>query len=401
MASLAQIVPAQQCLVQRPAMELPRPRRRVTELDILRGFLLLWMTLTHLPTKASIISNQTFGFVSGAEGFIFLSAFMVGQLEFHIEGNSGFAATVRDIRRRTFRIYVYHCALLVGAFTLVAQIGVSFHRLALENLLSYYIQSPNKALLAAALLEYRPSLFDILPMYIVFMALTPVARGIARRWTWAPVIGVSLAVWVAAQFGLRKWMYAHVDLFGLSVPESSTGAFDLYAWQLLWMAGLALGTMSAGRFSGATESNRMKGESRVRTWVLILSVAVAACFVVLRYSPADHWMNAEWYGRLIDKWHLGAARIVNFAAITTIVVRYGSRIAAFVILKPLALLGRASIEVFSAHVVCSVAGQAMSKDADPQLTAWQQVTLLAVTLTVLFSTAAVCARRNQNRRRER
>ena len=35
------------------------------------------MTLTHLPTKASVISNQTFGFVSGAEGFIFLAAFMV------------------------------------------------------------------------------------------------------------------------------------------------------------------------------------------------------------------------------------------------------------------------------------------------------------------------------------
>jgi hypothetical protein len=29
------------------------------------------MTLTHLPTKASVIANQTFGFVSDAEGFIF------------------------------------------------------------------------------------------------------------------------------------------------------------------------------------------------------------------------------------------------------------------------------------------------------------------------------------------
>jgi hypothetical protein len=50
-------------------------------LDILRGFLLLWMTLTHLPTKASVISNQTFGIVSSAEGFIFLAAFLVGQIE--------------------------------------------------------------------------------------------------------------------------------------------------------------------------------------------------------------------------------------------------------------------------------------------------------------------------------
>jgi hypothetical protein len=47
------------------------------ELDILRGFLLLRMTLTHLRTKASLIFNQTFGFVSDAEWFTFLSAFLL------------------------------------------------------------------------------------------------------------------------------------------------------------------------------------------------------------------------------------------------------------------------------------------------------------------------------------
>jgi len=143
-------------------------RGRLVELDILRGFLLLWMTLTHLPTKANLISNQTFGFVSGAEGFIFLAAFMVGQLEYRIEQKSGPSATVRDLSKRTVRIYLYHCALLAIAFTLVAEFGVSFHRLALQNLLSFYLQQPQHATIAAALLLYRPSLLDILPMYIVF-----------------------------------------------------------------------------------------------------------------------------------------------------------------------------------------------------------------------------------------
>src|SRR5437588_9882948 len=100
-----------------------KPTGRLIELDILRGFLLLWMTLTHLPTKASVVSNQTFGFVSGAEGFIFLAAFMVGQLEYRIEQKRGQSATVRDLSKRTLRIYVYHCALLAIAFTLVAEIG--------------------------------------------------------------------------------------------------------------------------------------------------------------------------------------------------------------------------------------------------------------------------------------
>ena len=51
---------------------LGRLQRR-PELDALRGIFLVWMTLTHLPTVASIYVNQPFGFVSGAEGFIFLS----------------------------------------------------------------------------------------------------------------------------------------------------------------------------------------------------------------------------------------------------------------------------------------------------------------------------------------
>jgi hypothetical protein len=40
-------------------------------------------------------------------------------------------------------------------------------------------------------------------------------------------------------------VYCHSDFFGLHVPESSTGAFDLYGWQLLWMIGLALGSIYA------------------------------------------------------------------------------------------------------------------------------------------------------------
>lgn len=86
-----------------------RPTGRLIELDILRGFLLLWMTLTHLPTRASVISNQTFGFVSGAEGFIFLAGFMIGQLTHRLQQKLGEGGTNRDLAKRTARVYLYHC----------------------------------------------------------------------------------------------------------------------------------------------------------------------------------------------------------------------------------------------------------------------------------------------------
>jgi hypothetical protein len=54
--------------------------QRSPKLDALRGVFLVWMTLTHLPTHLSDILNEPFGFVSSAEGFVFLSALLVARL---------------------------------------------------------------------------------------------------------------------------------------------------------------------------------------------------------------------------------------------------------------------------------------------------------------------------------
>jgi hypothetical protein len=364
-----------------------KPRGRLIELDILRGFLLVWMTFTHLPTKANLISNQTFGFVSGAEGFIFLAGFMIGQLEHHIEKKRGARATLRDIGKRTLRVYLYHMALVAIAFTVFASLAVAHHLQAIQNLLSYFLQSPKEAVAAAALLVYRPSLLDILPMYVVFLALTPLARRAAGRWTWDPVIYTSLIVWAAAQFGLRHWLYNHVVLFGLSVPESSTGAFDLYAWQLLWMAGLALGSINAERIAPVQDSSEVQPELALTNTVVRLSMVVSAVFLVLRYSPYEHWFAPEIFNWLTDKWHLGAARVINFTALTIVLVRYGAPIANFLLFRPLALLGQASIEVFSLHLLFCFVGDSLSHSPDPVLPAWQQILLLISTMTGLFSIA--------------
>jgi hypothetical protein len=371
---------------------------RLVELDILRGFLLLWMTFTHLPTKASVISNQTFGFVSGAEGFIFLAGFMIGQLEHRIEQRRGREATLRDIVKRTTRVYAYHVGLLAIAFTVFAEIAARYHRVALQNLLSFYFAHPKPAIIAALILEYRPSLLDILPMYVIFLALTLVARRTARRFGWDPVVYVSFGVWAVAQFGLRAWLYRHVNLFGLGVPEDSTGAFDMYAWQLLWIVGLALGSIYSDQIAEVTAPSGEGHDSGLPSWVIRLSIFMALGFLFLRYSPVDHWMNRESYGWLIDKWHLGPARVINFSALAIVLVRYGQYIASFRLFQPLALLGRASIAVFSVHVICCLAGDAFSTSGDPDLPWWQQSILLVVTVFALFATAQLHLRRTEERK---
>ena len=379
-----------------PAAPVQKSGGRLVELDILRGFLLVWMTMTHLPTKASLVSNQTFGFVSGAEGFIFLAAFMVGQLEERIELKRGRLAPFKDIAKRTARIYLYHCGLLAIAFTAFAAIAIDLHRVALQNLLSFFFLSPRQAIEAAALLWYRPSLFDILPMYIVFMLLTPIAREIARCWSWEPVLVIGFGIWTAAQFGLRGWLYTHVNVFGPKVPQDSTGAFDLYAWQFLWIVGVALGTIFADHVNG----KKVKDEQSagIPRSVVTLSAVIASAFLVLRYSPADHWIDPNVYGWLIDKWHLGPARFINFSAIAVLLVRYGTKIASLKIFAPLAWLGQASLEVFSVHILCCLIGDSLNGAAEPLLTFWQQTLLLAGTITALFVTAYLVRARAKKKR---
>jgi hypothetical protein len=394
--ALAAPVPVTSSPAQSPAA-IAKPR--LLGPDILRGFLLLWMALTHMPTQASVISNQTFGFVSGAEGFIFLSAFMVSRLELHIERKSGSRATWFDLSKRTLRVYLYHCALLAVAFTLVAAVGVTFHRLALENLLSYYLQSPKQATLAALMLEYRPSLLDILPMYVVFMALTPFVRELARRWSWKPVLAVSAAIWLAAQFGLRAWIYAHFHPFGIVVPQSSTGAFNLYGWQLLWMSGLALGTISGRVPPGHSPLSEIR--LQVSSRFLRASIIIASILVILRYCPADQWINPNLYGWLIDKWQLGPVRLVDFTALTAIVIRYGGRLTKLPLVSRLSSLGQASIEVFSVHVLFCLGAHALSAEADPQFPWWEQILLLSVTIAGLFATAHVALRYGRRGRQRR
>jgi hypothetical protein len=133
-------------------------------------------------------------------------------------------------------------------------------------------------------------------------------------------------------------------------------------------------------------------------WLVRLSISLAVIFLLLRYSPVDHWINAESYGWLIDKWHLGPARVINFAALAIFLVRFGQNIAALPVFQPLVLLGRASIEVFSVHVLCCLAGDALSRDADPNLPWREQIPLLVTTIAVLFLTGYMVTRRNERRR---
>src|SRR5215831_15378334 len=146
---------------------------RRLELDAARGLMLVWMTLMHLPTFASVFVNQPFGFVSSAEGFIFLSALFTGRIYWLLAEREGYRTMRAKLWARTLRLYAYHACLLAFTFLVAAPIAATGNRPGLHNLLDYYFAAgPQRAIVDSALLIYRPPLLDILPMYIIFLALT-------------------------------------------------------------------------------------------------------------------------------------------------------------------------------------------------------------------------------------
>src|SRR6201996_6096304 len=225
-------------------LRLGKVQRR-PELDALRGLFLVWMTLTHLPTRLSDMVNQPFGFITSAEGFVFLSAMLVAILYTHQIAEDGEQVRAK-LWKRALMIYGYHLIMLAVVFTVVAAFAAHTHRAAIYNLLNFYLAHPLTAIIGSLLLIYCPPLLDILPMYVTFLLLTPYILSFAVRRGWNLILLASGFVWLLAQFGLRTWMHnLVVHATDLHIPLQETGAFNLFAWQAIWVLALWLGAKSA------------------------------------------------------------------------------------------------------------------------------------------------------------
>ena len=367
-------------------VNLQKTAQRLPQLDTLRGFLLVWMTLTHLPTRVSAYSNQMVGYVSAAEGFILLAAILVGRIQQGAAEKFGAPAARWNLWRRALRIYRYHLVLLGFAFSAGGAAAAYFHRVPLQNLLDFFLQHPAQALIAAPVLLYNPPLLDILPMYIVFMLFTPLILWMAERRGWRPVLIGSGAIWLLAQFGLRGWIYAAAAHLGFSIPLNEMGAFDWFGWQFLWTAGLCLGS---ARWSS------LFSKTRIPSWVVWLCATLAVVLFACRHTGFDVLTGPTLFDALVDKWKLGIFRLIDAAAIGILLVKFGSPLAENWLGKRLATMGRASLEVFSAHLVFCFVFLGLGSGPDAQFAWWQDGIILAVTMFGLFMMAGFIETRRQ------
>ena len=380
-------------------MKLPRLERR-PELGALRGLFLVWMTLTHLPTRFSDFVNSPIGFVSSAEGFVFVSALLVGRL--YIRDLLVDASGVRiRLWRRSLKIYGYHLLMLAFAFTIAAAFALHTHKAAISNLLDFYLAHPFVAIIGSVLLLYCPPLLDILPMYVTFLFFTPLLLSAAVRFGWKRILIFSGLVWLLAQFGLRdvvhNWI---VHLTHLQIPLQETGSFNLFAWQAVWTVGLWVGARSATQESVI---------GRLPRWAVAFSCAACLFFIGVRWGWLGPHLTEQALGIQLDKWQIGPLRVINLVTFSIVFYWLRKYLLRMVAIEPFLTLGKASLQVFCTHLAFVFVGLALLvRDVgddvgapSEQLHGLPAYALLVLTFTGLILVAVHEVRRRRSRRSEK
>ena len=189
------------------------------------------MTLTHLPTRFSDFVNSPSGFISSAEGFVFVSALLVGRI--YLRDLLYDAPGVRNrLWKRSLRIYGYHLVMLAFAFTVAAAF-------AMQHPQGRHQQSP-RFLSRASVCRHRwigpSSLLTAAARYsshvrhVSLLHATAAFRGCALRLAEDPVrqrlhLGAG-SIWPARSGSqLDRLVHASPN------PAPGNRAFNLFAWQ--------------------------------------------------------------------------------------------------------------------------------------------------------------------------
>ena len=366
-----------------PAAPAPKPER-LWQVDAVRGLMLVLMTLTHLPTLVSSPAGQPFGYVSAAEGFVLLSGFMAGMVYTARERRDGAPVMREAFYKRVGKIYLCQAALLLFLFSFIALIGVAADQAAIKNLVSYYLSNPLPAFVGSLLLIYNPPLLDILPMYILFMLASPVLLLHGLHQGWGRILALSVALWFGSQFGLSQWLYdAAVSATGLPVPFHETGAFEILAWQFLWVMGLWMGsTRAAGPTPPALAFPRWMVRSAI-----VLGLVGFAWRHAVGQTPFPGHANLD---LLFDKWQLAPLRLINLFALLVLAMHFSPWLSRHLPrLRVLETLGAASLPVFCAHLVLALLALALAGEPRPERPLAIDLAILVLSFAALYAVALI------------
>lgn len=326
---------------------------RIDGIDFWRGFALLTIFVDHAPANLiAHITHHNFGFSDGAEAFVFLSGLSVA-LAYGRRFIAGeFMRSIRGTYRRALTLYwVQIVVSLVGiAFLAAAAYVLDSDDLTDDPDRDIVMDSPVRSILAMLPLLHQLNFFNILPLYIVFLLVTPGFFALARIDRRLMLL-VSFVIYEVARY------------FSLALPTwplDSGWFFNPLAWQLIFVLGLYVGLRL-----DTTHPILDK-----RLFILSIAVLVGSLFLLgdgFGFWPGLWDTVREFVAH--DKTSLSWIRLVHFVALAYAVYYSGltGLLRTTQVFAPLALLGRHSLAVFSAGALLTLVGEAIMESGIPDV----------------------------------
>ena len=292
--------------------------------------MLVGMAVNHIASQLQVLTDHPLGYTSMAEGFVFLSGLVAGLVYTRRRQRLGMAEATKASCRRACTIYQYHVMLFLGVWAW-AHVYFQIAHGPAGNTPASMLEYPVASLVSGLFLVNQPGLLDILPMYAGFMLLLPTVLSELEAGHRGRVLAVSFVGWVVTNL---FWPQVPVEIGVLQ-----TGAFNWGAWQFLFLIGAVCGH---ARATGA------KLLPRREIGLFIPAIALCAyCFMIRHwYWPAPFPSFADW----VNKNNLAPVRLLNTFALFFLIHLAFVRWPRAFTWRPLALLGRHSLAVFSTHI---------------------------------------------------
>ncbi|SHH97628.1 hypothetical protein SAMN05443551_3857 [Marivita hallyeonensis] len=280
---------------------MPQAGTRDPRLDFFRGIAMFIILIAHIPGNwFTLWIPARFGFSDATETFVFCSG-MASAIAF------GRAFRDRGLlmgtTRVTFRIWQVYWAH-IGLFFAIAATMVALNAMFPDgrdyvgqlNLYPFFNNAQTN-LIGLMTLTYVPNYFDILPMYLVILAMMPLMIGLARIHFGLAALA-SITLWVCAN--VLGWNFP-------AEPWSERGwFFNPLGWQLIFFTGFAF---MSGWLPAPPRDRRL-------FWLAVAIILVTIPFAYFRVFNAFP-VFLEWrrdWSFLFQKTEFGILRYVHFLA---------------------------------------------------------------------------------------
>ena len=356
--------------------------RRDRALDVLRGLAIVVMTTSHVaPVSRLNMVMHVSVWMSAADAFVLVSGATLG-LRAAQATSAGRLNTW--LVRRGLTLWCIHFLL---SLTVIAVHHATGRLLAPEvaELGGWW-----RTVVLVVCFRVQPlDLMNILPMYVVFLLVSPLAVLMVRRGQALLVLLISAAIWFGAQ--------RNPSLIPLPAPTSEEMVFSLAAWQFAFITGLVVG------FSRDAIERKLRRRHALlgRLGACLVGIMFLAAqlqrpglgsFRIVNSASAEHWISKQTWGSVHALYATGLL-IVGYSlvrwwqALTQHrLVPMVVRVACNKLMKMVESIGQKSLRCFLLHLVPALLASAFQLQ---ERELWLQELSVVAALAWIYGVAVV------------